>query len=73
MLLTDVIKVVIAPFRSMACGVGSRIRVPGTGLGCTSRKKRYTLPLLDYSDLSSLYFAIDKATSDDQVQLLPLL
>ena len=69
MLLTDVITLALRPFKSVAGVLGKRMRLPSAlSLVVRSRRTRsYTLPLLDYSELSSLYFAIDQATSDDKV------
>ena len=71
MLFTDVINLALSPFKSVAGVLGKRMRLPSAvSLVVRSRRTRtYTLPLLDYSELSSLYFAIDQATSDDKVRV----
>ena len=72
LLLDQVLSVALAPVNVLRNAVTSRV-VSTINAGHTRAQrlrpsKNYSLPLLEYSNLSSLYFAIEQAVLDDEVR-----
>ena len=75
MVLQSVANVVIAPVQVVLKTFTSRVlrtlSLRGAGSGKFRPTKQYSLPVIEYGQLSSLYFAIDQAVQDDEVRASP--
>jgi hypothetical protein len=70
-IVLNIANVLFMPFqvvgRTLTSRIGRALSLRAIGRRQYRPKQNFTLPVIEYSQLSSLYFAIDQATNDDVV------
>ena len=71
MFLIELVGALLSPIhvvgRRLYSGVGRAFSFRAVGRRRFRPKRDFTIPVIEYSQLSSLYFAIEQATYDDKV------
>lgn len=71
MFVQHVANVITSPIKAVYHLLSSRVvrslSIRGAKGSRFRPRKNFTLPVIEYSQLSALYFAIDQAVSDDEV------